>query len=209
MSHNDQCPTSHCESDTSRVTTSHTRMPKRPSTYPEPSNEPCLRLGDAYTRDPNELVRREAGPSTTSLPGPWGEAPNAPPGSPGCARPMSTLQMYANTTTHTIESPIQTRQYMRHHDSHYVIHCVTTHHSESHLDTTDITAPRPPVWPHSYISVDHTASRRYGRCHHPPIRLEPDHGQRHECVDSGWVRGKGRCRRDLVVLKREPGLADC
>ena len=52
-------------------------------------NQPCLRLGGAYTRDPNELVRREAGPPATSLPGPWSEAPNAPPGSPGCARPMS------------------------------------------------------------------------------------------------------------------------
>ena len=38
---------------------------------------------------PNDPVRREAGPRTTSLPGPWSEAPNAPPGSPGCARPMS------------------------------------------------------------------------------------------------------------------------
>ena len=28
-------------------------------------------------------------PFATSSPGPWGEAPNAPPGSPGCARPMS------------------------------------------------------------------------------------------------------------------------
>ena len=38
---------------------------------------------------PARPVRREAGPSTTSLPGPWSEAPNVPPGSPGCARPMS------------------------------------------------------------------------------------------------------------------------
>ena len=38
---------------------------------------------------PVRPVRREAGPSTTSLPGPWSEAPNVPPGSPGCARPMS------------------------------------------------------------------------------------------------------------------------
>ena len=40
---------------------------------------------------PEELVRREASPSPTFLPGPWSEAPNAPPGSPGCARPMSLL----------------------------------------------------------------------------------------------------------------------
>ena len=47
----------------------------------------------------------------------------------------------------------------------YVIHYITLRHLESYLYTTDITAPRPPVWPHSYVSVDHAASRRYGRCH--------------------------------------------
>ena len=54
---------------------------------------------------------------------------------------------------------------MRHHDSYYVIHYITVHHPESYLDSTDITAPRPPVWPYSYVSVDHAAFRRYGRYH--------------------------------------------
>ena len=52
----------------------------------------------------------------------------------------------------------------RHHDSYYIIHCIIVHHHESYLDTTDIITSRPPVWPYSYISVDHAASRRYGRC---------------------------------------------
>ena len=55
-------------------------------------------------------------------------------------------------------------QETRHQDSHYVIHYIIVRHSESYLDTTDIIAPRPPVWPYSYVSVDHAVSRRYGRC---------------------------------------------
>ena len=57
-----------------------------------------------------------------------------------------------------------TRQETRHYDSYYVIYYIIVRHPESYLDTTDITAPRPPVWPYSYVSVDHAASRRYGRC---------------------------------------------
>ena len=59
----------------------------------------------------------------------------------------------------------ETRQETRHHDSYYVIHYITMRHPESYLDTTDITTPRPPVWPYSYVPVDHAASRRYGRYH--------------------------------------------
>ena len=103
----------------------------------------------------------------------------------------------------------ETRQETRHHDSCYVIHYITVRHSESYLDTTDITTPRPPVWPYPYVSVDHAASRRYGRYHHPPIRLEPDHGRRRESVGNGWVRERGRCRRGHVARRWEPRLAGC
>ena len=84
-----QCPTSHYESCTETHHRETIRTPRCPSTYPKLSISPCLRLGGAYTHDPRELVRCEAGPFTTSLPGPWSKAPNVPPGSPGCARPMS------------------------------------------------------------------------------------------------------------------------
>ena len=53
---------------------------------------------------------------------------------------------------------------------HYIIHCVIARHHESYLDTTDITTPRPPVWPHSYVSINHAASRRYGQYQWPSAR---------------------------------------
>ena len=52
----------------------------------------------------------------------------------------------------------------RHRDSYYVIHYIILRHRESYSDTTDIITPRPPVRPYSYVPIDHTASRRYGRC---------------------------------------------
>ena len=78
----------------------------------------------------------------------------------------------------------ETRQETRHHDSCYVIHYITVRHSESYLDTTDITASRPPVGPYSYVSVDHAASRRYGRCQTRKLEaiLLEDRGDEGACV---------------------------
>ena len=56
-----------------------------------------------------------------------------------------------------------TGQETRHYDSYFVIHYITVRHPESYLTTTVITTPRPPVWPYSYVPVDHAAFRRYGR----------------------------------------------
>ena len=118
----------------------------------------------------------------------------------------TTLQTYANATTHTIESSLRTIQ------QRVIITCMlhhTLHHHTSYYVTYDVTTPRPPVWPYSYVSVDHALSRRYGRYHHPPVRLEPDHGQRCESAGNGWARGKDHCRRGHDGLRWERGLADC
>ena len=116
------------------------------------------------------------------------------------------LQRNANATTHTIESSIQSRQQTRHHDPHTTSYYIIPRHLESYPVTTDITAPRPPVWPYSYVSVNHAVSRRYGRYHHPPIRLEPDHGRGRESVGNGWAWEKGHYRRGLDVRKWGRGL---
>ena len=60
-------------------------------------------------------------------------------------------------------------------------------HSESYLDATDIIAPRPPVWPYSYVSVDHALSGRYGRCH-----------SSHLAVTAHWIsQDETSCRLTL------------
>ena len=80
----------------------------------------------------------------------------------------TTLQTYANATTHTIELSIQTIQQhvittlmLRH-------FCVMLRQPASCYVTYDITAPRPLVWPYSYVPVDYMRSRWYSRCHGPP-----------------------------------------
>ena len=51
----------------------------------------------------------------------------------------------------------------RHHDSHTTsAYIIPRHHVSSYI-TYDVTTPRPPVWPHSYVPVDYTWSRRYGQ----------------------------------------------
>ena len=54
--------------------------------------------------------------------------------------------------------------------SSWLIHFVILCHTTSYHVTYDVTTPRPPVWPHSYVSVDHMLSGWYCRCH-----LKPDH----------------------------------
>ena len=53
----------------------------------------------------------------------------------------------------------------RHHDSRTTSLRVIPCHHESYYVTSDITAPRTPVWPPSYVSVGHVLCRQYGRCH--------------------------------------------
>ena len=114
----------------------------------------------------------------------------------------TALQTYTNATTHMIESSIQTvpQHVIMTHIPHH-----TLHHYTSYYVTSGVTTPRPPVRPYSYVSVNHALSRRYCRYHHPPIRVEPCHGRQHECIDSGWVQGKGYCHR--VRDKRRWGQA--
>ena len=65
---------------------------------------------------------------------------------------------YTNKATHMIKLPTQTKKLLR------VIMTHTLRHPTSHYVISDITMPQPPVWPYSYVPVNHMRSRQYGWC---------------------------------------------
>ena len=62
----------------------------------------------------------------------------------------------------------------------------TLHHTASPCIISDITTPQPPVWPYSYVPVNHMRSWRYSQCHNPIVKLRVGLSPSRRVMTSAW-----------------------